>query len=133
MDWHTKRGRARAQNNGVPPCSDEHILLAVTWYAQSKKAVCLLVFISLLSSAHWSCVGSIPVGLCAHACSKKTDSSSAASTSESRPTKMEVNESTGTRRVVTKKRRRVGHALSNNMKENSPEGSTPNYSKHAQL
>ncbi len=42
---------------------------------------------SLLSSAHWSCVGSTPVGLCAQACSKNTDSSSAACTSESRPTK----------------------------------------------
>lgn len=59
----------------------------LTWYAQSKKGVCFLVFISLLSSAHCSWVGSTPVGLCAQACSKKIDSSSAARTSAIKPDK----------------------------------------------
>ena len=47
--------------------------LAKPWYAQSKNAK--WPFLSIMSAIwpHCSCVGSMPVGLCAHAWMRKTE------------------------------------------------------------
>ena len=57
------------------------------WYAMSKNGNRRRAFIAADIALHWSSVGSTPVGLCAHACSRKNDPSSADSMSVMRPSK----------------------------------------------
>ena len=77
LTWHT--------NNGSP-CSIKYLTahaslskspLANPWYAQSKNEKCFLAEITSAIAFHCSGVGSTPVGLCAHACSKITERSGA--------------------------------------------------------
>mmetsp|Transcript_68 Transcript_68/g.228 ORF Transcript_68/g.228 Transcript_68/m.228 type:complete len:219 (-) Transcript_68:574-1230(-) len=58
---------------------------AKPWYAVSMKSVCFLALQAAEISFHCSCVGSTPVGLCAHAWNMNTDPSGAALTSSMRP------------------------------------------------
>ena len=51
---------------------------ARTWYAMSKSGKCALCMNARDIARHWSAVGSTPVGLCAHACSRNTLPSGAA-------------------------------------------------------
>mmetsp|Transcript_10048 Transcript_10048/g.42257 ORF Transcript_10048/g.42257 Transcript_10048/m.42257 type:complete len:219 (-) Transcript_10048:578-1234(-) len=57
------------------------------WYAMSKNGNKRRFFIATDIARHCSSVGSTPVGLCAHACSKKNDPSSAFSMSDIKPSK----------------------------------------------
>jgi hypothetical protein len=67
---------------------------AKPWYAQSKNGRCPFLFITSDTSFHWEGVGSMPVGLCAHACSRKQLPSGADSMSASRPEKFRPDELT---------------------------------------
>lgn len=60
---------------------------AKPWYALSKIGKSSFSFMRALSSAHCSADGSTPVGLCAHACSRKKEPLGAAWTSSIMPAK----------------------------------------------
>ena len=86
-DWLHPTRWPSSTNVRIAAASRAQSPVAKPWYAMSKKAKWRLRFIAAEMVRHCAGVGSTPVGLCAHACSRKNDPAGAASMSASSPSR----------------------------------------------